>query len=182
MAPIISVSPTPLGTNWILELIGTRLGLGLGTKGWGQGLTIWRWLALLVYRVSTIVKSPDLMSSSMLLWSLLSWLWGNPWHWANRMLDIKKILFKMFWSPDLQYFWRKLPERDKTFHVHGTFSDPDWMTEQMSWLSFKPEILGPCRDQHHRIRDPYPQITLLFLAHTTLFPESCLNNSKLKWN
>ena len=36
-----SVSPSPLGTNWVLELIETWLGLGLevfGTKGFGTGL------------------------------------------------------------------------------------------------------------------------------------------------
>ena len=41
--PDFSVSPIPLGTNWVLELIGTWFGLGLGGLGlrvWGQGLTI----------------------------------------------------------------------------------------------------------------------------------------------
>ena len=36
-----SVSPSPLGTNWVSELIGTWLGLslgGLGTKGLGTVL------------------------------------------------------------------------------------------------------------------------------------------------
>ena len=36
-----SVSPSPLGTNWVLEVIGAWLGLGLGgfgTKGFGTGL------------------------------------------------------------------------------------------------------------------------------------------------
>ena len=36
-----SVSPSPLGTYWVLELIGNRLGLGLGcfrTEGLGPGL------------------------------------------------------------------------------------------------------------------------------------------------
>ena len=36
-----SVSPSPFGTNWVLELIGTWMGLGLGgfgTKGLGPGL------------------------------------------------------------------------------------------------------------------------------------------------
>ena len=35
---ILSVSPSPLGTNWVFELIRTWLWLGL--KVWGQGLTI----------------------------------------------------------------------------------------------------------------------------------------------
>ena len=36
-----SVGPGPLGTNWVLELTGSWLGLGLlgfGTKGLGTGL------------------------------------------------------------------------------------------------------------------------------------------------
>ena len=36
-----SVSPSPLGTNWVFELIRTWLGLdlgGLGTRGLGTGL------------------------------------------------------------------------------------------------------------------------------------------------
>ena len=40
-----SVSPSPLGTNWVLELIGTWFGLGQGVLGlsvWGRGLTIKR--------------------------------------------------------------------------------------------------------------------------------------------
>ena len=38
-----SVSPIPLGPNWVFELVWTGLGLGLGVLGirfWGQGLTI----------------------------------------------------------------------------------------------------------------------------------------------
>ena len=42
----LSVSLSPLGTNWVLELIGTWLGLGV--EGFETGLIIWNHLILII--------------------------------------------------------------------------------------------------------------------------------------
>ena len=90
-----SVSPSPLGTNWVLELFGTWLGFGLGvfgTNGLGTGLD--NYFPIIFFHVRKMIfislERWKLRVSKGSKAHISVWLWQSNYKTINTMISLKE--------------------------------------------------------------------------------------------